>query len=159
MNLHQVPKMTCLQLVQSCVSQMFKTTCLRLRPPQKLLKISSAIPIREHLPRRRRFTSLPLTRPTIPSFSRAFSTAPHRCKTENQTHSWHSRRPIFRENIYTIPNMLTVSRVFVCPVLGWSILNDNFYFATGLLVYAGLTDLVCPRCLAVYVVAHVLSSL
>lgn len=38
--------------------------------------------------------------------------------------------------------MLTVSRVFVCPVLGWSILNDNFYFATGLLVYAGLTDLI-----------------
>ncbi len=47
-------------------------------------------------------------------------------------------------NIYTIPNALTVSRILACPVLGWSILNSNFKLATGLLVYAGLTDLVCP---------------
>ncbi|KAK0501583.1 CDP-alcohol phosphatidyltransferase-domain-containing protein, partial [Armillaria luteobubalina] len=46
-----------------------------------------------------------------------------------------------RENIYTIPNALTVSRILACPVLGWSILNSNFKLATGLLVYAGLTDL------------------
>ncbi|KIJ65529.1 hypothetical protein HYDPIDRAFT_110630 [Hydnomerulius pinastri MD-312] len=47
-----------------------------------------------------------------------------------------------RENIYTIPNLLTVSRILACPVLGWSILNDDFYLATGLLVYAGLSDTV-----------------
>ena len=47
-----------------------------------------------------------------------------------------------RENIYTIPNLLTVSRIIACPVLGLAIVNDNFYAATGLLVYAGLTDLV-----------------
>ncbi|KAF8202341.1 CDP-alcohol phosphatidyltransferase-domain-containing protein [Pholiota molesta] len=46
-----------------------------------------------------------------------------------------------RENIYTIPNLLTVSRILACPVLGWSILDGNYYLATGLLVYAGLTDL------------------
>ncbi len=53
-------------------------------------------------------------------------------------------RETIRENIYTIPNALTVSRILACPVLGWSILNSNFKLATGLLVYAGLTDLVCP---------------
>ncbi|RPD52851.1 hypothetical protein L226DRAFT_495916 [Lentinus tigrinus ALCF2SS1-7] len=47
-----------------------------------------------------------------------------------------------RENIYTFPNLLTVSRIIACPVLGLAIVNDNFYLATGLLVYAGLTDLV-----------------
>lgn len=47
-----------------------------------------------------------------------------------------------REDIYTVPNLLTVSRILACPVLGWSILQDNFYLATGLLVYAGLSDLV-----------------
>lgn len=47
-----------------------------------------------------------------------------------------------RENIYTIPNLLTVSRILACPVLGWSILDGNYHLATGLLVYAGLTDLV-----------------
>ncbi|KAI6130164.1 hypothetical protein EV401DRAFT_2054329 [Pisolithus croceorrhizus] len=35
-----------------------------------------------------------------------------------------------------------MSRILACPVLGWSILQDNFYLATGLLVYAGLSDLV-----------------
>ncbi|CCM02680.1 uncharacterized protein FIBRA_04785 [Fibroporia radiculosa] len=47
-----------------------------------------------------------------------------------------------RENIYTIPNVLTVSRIAACPVLGWAILHGNFELATALLVYAGLTDTV-----------------
>ncbi|KAI6116813.1 CDP-alcohol phosphatidyltransferase-domain-containing protein [Pisolithus croceorrhizus] len=46
------------------------------------------------------------------------------------------------QDIYTVPNLLTMSRILACPVLGWSILQDNFYLATGLLVYAGLSDLV-----------------
>lgn len=50
--------------------------------------------------------------------------------------------PIVRENIYTIPNLLTLSRIVACPVLGWAIVHDEFYLATGLLAYAGLTDLV-----------------
>ena len=54
-----------------------------------------------------------------------------------------------RENIYTIPNLLTVSRMIACPVLGLAVVNDNFYLATGLLVYAGLTDLVCLSSLPV----------
>ncbi|KAG2137609.1 CDP-alcohol phosphatidyltransferase-domain-containing protein [Suillus bovinus] len=49
--------------------------------------------------------------------------------------------PPLRENIYTIPNFLTVSRILSCPVLGWSILHDDFFLATGLLVYAGFSDL------------------
>ena len=52
------------------------------------------------------------------------------------------RTPTLRENIYTLPNLLTLSRIAACPVLGWSIVHDDFYLATGLLVYAGLTDLV-----------------
>ncbi|KAF9530370.1 CDP-alcohol phosphatidyltransferase-domain-containing protein [Crepidotus variabilis] len=45
-----------------------------------------------------------------------------------------------RENIYTIPNILTASRILACPILAWSILDGNYHLATGLLVYAGLTD-------------------
>ncbi|KAI0642181.1 CDP-alcohol phosphatidyltransferase-domain-containing protein [Trametes meyenii] len=52
------------------------------------------------------------------------------------------KAPTIRENIYTLPNLLTLSRIVACPVLGWSIVHDDFYLATGLLVYAGLTDLV-----------------
>jgi len=47
-----------------------------------------------------------------------------------------------RENIYTIPNLLTISRILACPVLGWSIVHDDFVLATSLLVYAGLSDVV-----------------
>ena len=50
---------------------------------------------------------------------------------------------ILRENIYTLPNALTVSRILSCPVLGWSILNGKYHMATGLLAYAGLSDWVC----------------
>ncbi|KAF8916081.1 CDP-alcohol phosphatidyltransferase-domain-containing protein [Mucidula mucida] len=72
----------------------------------------------------------------------------HRCLSS--TSSLHSeQRPktrlkipdTIRENIYTLPNALTVSRILACPVLGWSILRGNFELATSLLVYAGLTDL------------------
>ena len=49
-------------------------------------------------------------------------------------------KPAIKENIYTLPNLLTLSRIFSCPILGWSILDGNYYLSTGLLVYAGLTD-------------------
>lgn len=45
-----------------------------------------------------------------------------------------------KENIYTIPNALTLSRIAACPFLGWSILNGDFANATALLLYAGMTD-------------------
>lgn len=48
-----------------------------------------------------------------------------------------------RENIYTIPNLLTVSRILACPLLGYFIVQGNYVYATSLLAYAGLTDLVC----------------
>ncbi|KAI0366978.1 hypothetical protein BV20DRAFT_951083 [Pilatotrama ljubarskyi] len=57
-------------------------------------------------------------------------------------HDAPEKAPTIRENIYTFPNLLTLSRIAACPVLGWSIVHDDFYLATGLLVYAGLTDLV-----------------
>lgn len=57
--------------------------------------------------------------------------------------------PVLRENIYTIPNLLTVSRIISCPFLGYFIVNGNFVAATSLLFYAGVSDLVgtetrCP---------------
>lgn len=62
-------------------------------------------------------------------------------------HSDRPRKPTtlkeLRENIYTLPNLLTMSRILACPVLGWSVLQNDFRLATTLLVYAGLTDLVC----------------
>jgi len=46
------------------------------------------------------------------------------------------------ENIYTIPNILTFSRLVAAPVVGWLVLHDYHAWAFGLFAYAGITDLV-----------------
>ncbi|PMD28347.1 hypothetical protein NA56DRAFT_10599 [Hyaloscypha hepaticicola] len=46
------------------------------------------------------------------------------------------------ENIYTIPNILTFSRLLAAPVIGYLVLHDYHAWAVGLFAYAGITDLV-----------------
>lgn len=46
------------------------------------------------------------------------------------------------ENIYTLPNILTFTRLLSTPAIAYFILTDKPYLATGLLLYAGLTDLI-----------------
>ncbi|KAF8238117.1 hypothetical protein L208DRAFT_1421340 [Tricholoma matsutake] len=75
-----------------------------------------------------------------PLFPGQFSTQRQLCYSQRLPNSGGYKTTI-RENIYTLPNILTVSRILSCPVLGWSILEGNFHLATSLLVYAGLTDL------------------
>ncbi|KAG7094133.1 hypothetical protein E1B28_007745 [Marasmius oreades] len=70
----------------------------------------------------------------VPITYRSFSVSCLARNTEN-------RKPTLRENIYTLPNLLTTSRIIACPVIGYSILHGQFHVATSLLVYAGLTDL------------------
>ncbi|KDR80780.1 hypothetical protein GALMADRAFT_241217 [Galerina marginata CBS 339.88] len=73
--------------------------------------------------------------------TRHFSISHHRRRQSDDPPQSSTNKPTLRENIYTFPNVLTLSRICACPVLGWSILDGNYYLATGLLVYAGLTDL------------------
>ena len=46
------------------------------------------------------------------------------------------------ENIYTLPNILTFSRLIAAPVVGYLIIHDLHIPALGLFIYAGITDLV-----------------
>lgn len=46
------------------------------------------------------------------------------------------------ENILTIPNFLTVSRMAMCPLLGYLVIQQSYWPAFGLFVVAGITDLV-----------------
>lgn len=57
--------------------------------------------------------------------------------------------PERRENIYTLPNALTVSRIVACPVIGYYVLQGQLGMATGFLFVAGFTDLVSRRVLIV----------
>ncbi|KAI8817143.1 uncharacterized protein EV422DRAFT_500413, partial [Fimicolochytrium jonesii] len=45
------------------------------------------------------------------------------------------------ENIYTLPNILTTSRLIMSPIIGYLISTHSYTHALGLLVVAGLTDL------------------
>ncbi|KAI1826164.1 hypothetical protein F4861DRAFT_537277 [Xylaria intraflava] len=45
------------------------------------------------------------------------------------------------ENIYTVPNLLTFSRLAVAPFIGYAILHDAHTWALGLFAYAGVSDL------------------
>jgi cardiolipin synthase (CMP-forming) len=45
------------------------------------------------------------------------------------------------ENIYTVPNLLTFSRLIAAPFVGYAILHDAHAWALGLFVYAGVSDL------------------
>lgn len=47
-----------------------------------------------------------------------------------------------RENILTVPNLLCVGRSFLAPYIGYIIVQENYQFAIGLLVVAGISDLV-----------------
>ncbi|KAI0788905.1 CDP-alcohol phosphatidyltransferase-domain-containing protein [Abortiporus biennis] len=88
-------------------------------------------------PRLRTFTSFPPLRNQLlpPNPSKPDSKETNENSTNKQPTEYH-------ENIYTIPNLLTISRILSCPILGWSIVQNDFVLATGLLAYAGLTDLV-----------------
>ncbi|GAB6021711.1 hypothetical protein CHUAL_004291 [Chamberlinius hualienensis] len=48
---------------------------------------------------------------------------------------------IVKENIFTVPNYLCVTRIILSPVLGYLVLQNNFDFALGLFAFAGVTDL------------------
>ncbi|KAK2749462.1 hypothetical protein FQN57_006396 [Myotisia sp. PD_48] len=46
------------------------------------------------------------------------------------------------ENIYTIPNILTFSRLVAAPMVGYFILNSNHVLALSFFAYAAITDLI-----------------
>lgn len=46
------------------------------------------------------------------------------------------------ENIYTVPNILTFTRLIAAPAVGYLILHDQHFWAASLFFYAGVTDLV-----------------
>lgn len=47
-----------------------------------------------------------------------------------------------RENIFTIPNLLCVGRGVLAPYLGYVIVQQHYTLGMGLLIFAGVTDIV-----------------
>lgn len=54
-----------------------------------------------------------------------------------------SRLPVpIHENIYTVPNVLTFSRLVAAPLVGYLLVHDYLAAALSLFAYAGITDLI-----------------
>ncbi|KNZ57570.1 CDP-diacylglycerol-glycerol-3-phosphate 3-phosphatidyltransferase [Puccinia sorghi] len=45
-----------------------------------------------------------------------------------------------RENIYTLPNLLTSTRIILCPLLSYTIIHDHHLLSGGLLFYCAVSD-------------------
>ncbi|UPL03253.1 hypothetical protein LCI18_014187 [Fusarium solani-melongenae] len=52
-----------------------------------------------------------------------------------------NRPAVLHEDIYTIPNILTFTRLIAAPAIGYLVLHDQHAWAVGLFAYAGVTDL------------------
>ncbi|BCS02321.1 cardiolipin synthase [Aspergillus luchuensis] len=53
-----------------------------------------------------------------------------------------SKLPRTHENIYTVPNILTFTRLLAAPMVGYFLVHDHHVAALSLFAYAGITDLV-----------------
>ena len=49
---------------------------------------------------------------------------------------------ISQENIFTIPNVLSLGRIALSPALGYLVLSDNYRLALTLFMLAGVSDMV-----------------
>lgn len=51
-------------------------------------------------------------------------------------------QPLLRENIYTIPNILTATRILTAPAIGYFLVNQQSGLAISIFVYSCITDFV-----------------
>lgn len=49
-------------------------------------------------------------------------------------------KPTKRENIYTFPNLITCTRIFLCPLLAYSIIHDHHLLSSVTLLYCAVSD-------------------
>lgn len=71
--------------------------------------------------------------------------SPFPCMLKYEFVAFYSNCAVFvfqYENPWTIPNMLSMTRIGLAPVLGYLILEEDFNVALGVFALAGLTDLV-----------------
>ncbi|XHF96830.1 hypothetical protein AWENTII_000444 [Aspergillus wentii] len=68
---------------------------------------------------------------------------PKEPQNDSKTSQVLSKLPLkTHENIYTIPNILTFSRLVAAPLVGYFLVHDHHAAALSLFAYAGITDLV-----------------
>ncbi|XP_071961901.1 probable cardiolipin synthase (CMP-forming) isoform X2 [Antedon mediterranea] len=76
-----------------------------------------------------------------PIYFQSFSRREIQTKARNVTKKVEKKVKEWRENIMTIPNLLTTSRIILSPVLGYLVLNEYYLLSFGLFVFTGITDM------------------
>ncbi|GAA96639.1 hypothetical protein E5Q_03309 [Mixia osmundae IAM 14324] len=120
------------------------STCARsaraLRSPASALRLGSACQLPQQvMPRRRqpavgiRLLQCGLSWKERRSFA---STSPSQGPLQRKT----SDEGTLLARLNTLPNILTLSRIASCPLLGYFIIQGDLKYATALLAYAGITD-------------------
>ena len=120
--------------------KLFRSPCVYYRRLSSTLDCCSTQLLQDRLPAASVKTNIRF-KPLIIT-PRYFSTS--RIPYSNNVTENEKGKPIAekKENIVTIPNILTVSRIFMCPVLGYLVINSDFSNALWLFIIAGITDLV-----------------
>ncbi|KAI4143833.1 MAG: hypothetical protein LQ340_006859, partial [Diploschistes diacapsis] len=92
----------------------------------------------------RHLPTSPVLKLTVSSTRTSKPTAPNNLKPPTSKPGFlpPSLHPPAHENIWTLPNALTASRLFSAPLLGYLILHAQPVAALSLFTYAALTDLV-----------------
>ena len=49
---------------------------------------------------------------------------------------------LLQENIWTVPNVLSLGRIVLSPALGWLVLREDYQLAFTLLAIAAVSDVV-----------------
>lgn len=59
---------------------------------------------------------------------------------DNKVNEFNLDKPVKKDRIITVPNLLCVSRIAATPVIASSIIQGDFFLSTLLFMYAGATD-------------------
>ncbi|KAG5977272.1 hypothetical protein E4U55_006917 [Claviceps digitariae] len=156
--------MSALGLSSRAAKQICRRSCLRFRHaaplssqrasrPQSLMSDCSARPgqwTTQSLWWRGHHVRQSSSQPKQPSNTETHQTRPepehedekqaHQVTAESKTPS-SSAKDVIHEDIYTIPNFLTFTRLVAAPAVGYLVLCDSHAWAVGLFAYAGVTDL------------------
>ncbi|XP_056423801.1 cardiolipin synthase (CMP-forming) [Hyla sarda] len=84
---------------------------------------------------------LPLLRPCAPTVCGTERQQSGKSSGGEDTDPAQREQPDLYENPWTIPNLLSMTRIGLSPVLGYLIVGEDFNLALGIFVLAGITDL------------------
>ncbi|XP_071833311.1 cardiolipin synthase (CMP-forming)-like isoform X2 [Apostichopus japonicus] len=60
---------------------------------------------------------------------------------QRNQHNFSSENRRQKENIFTVPNILSTSRLLLSPLLGYLVVTEQYMLGTGLFIFTGATDL------------------